>query len=55
MFKCTGLQLPEDLTLFATTLADSVETFKEADTGIMVDVTYVVLGNIFFVFLSYLR
>jgi len=39
-FKRVALQLPEGLTLFATTLADIVETFTEADTVIMADVTY---------------
>ncbi|XP_046963897.1 2-(3-amino-3-carboxypropyl)histidine synthase subunit 1 [Vanessa cardui] len=35
-----ALQLPEGLTMFATTLCDIIETFTEADTVIMGDVTY---------------
>ena len=34
-----AVQLPEGLTLFATTLADIIKTFPEADT-VMADVTY---------------
>ncbi|XP_039751768.1 2-(3-amino-3-carboxypropyl)histidine synthase subunit 1 [Pararge aegeria] len=38
--KRVALQLPEGLTMFATTLCDIIETFTEADTVIMGDVTY---------------
>lgn len=38
--KRVALQLPEGLTMFATTLCDIVETFTDADTVIMGDVTY---------------
>ncbi|XP_013145150.1 PREDICTED: diphthamide biosynthesis protein 1 [Papilio polytes] len=38
--KRVALQLPEGLTLFATTLCDIIETFTTADTVIMGDVTY---------------
>ncbi|XP_061722905.1 2-(3-amino-3-carboxypropyl)histidine synthase subunit 1 [Cydia pomonella] len=38
--KRVALQLPEGLTMFATTLCDIIETFTEADTLIMGDVTY---------------
>ena len=39
-FKRVALQLPEGLTMFATTLSDIIETFTEAETVIMADVTY---------------
>lgn len=38
--KRVALQLPEGLTMFATTLCDIIEAFTEADTVIMGDVTY---------------
>ncbi|XP_050667273.1 2-(3-amino-3-carboxypropyl)histidine synthase subunit 1 [Leptidea sinapis] len=38
--KRIALQLPEGLTMFATTLCDIIEAFTEADTVIMGDVTY---------------
>lgn len=38
--KMVALQLPEGLTLFATTLCDIIEAFTDADTVIMGDVTY---------------
>ncbi|CAK1541547.1 unnamed protein product [Leptosia nina] len=38
--KRVALQLPEGLTMFATTLCDIIETFTDADTVIMGDVTY---------------
>ncbi|CAG9104537.1 unnamed protein product [Plutella xylostella] len=38
--KRVALQMPEGLTLFATTLCDIIETFTEADTVILGDVTY---------------
>lgn len=38
--KRVALQMPEGLTMFATTLCDIIETFTEADTVIMGDVTY---------------
>ncbi|PWN28012.1 hypothetical protein BDZ90DRAFT_231779 [Jaminaea rosea] len=37
---CVALQMPEGLTLWATGIADIVETFTEATTVIMGDVTY---------------
>jgi len=39
-FKRVALQLPEGLTMFATTLADIIEKFTDAETVIMSDVTY---------------
>jgi len=39
-FQRVALQLPEGLAMFATTLADIIETFTEAETVIMADVTY---------------
>jgi len=39
-FTRVALQLPEGLAMFATTLADIIETFTEAETVIMADVTY---------------
>jgi 2-(3-amino-3-carboxypropyl)histidine synthase len=38
--KRVALQMPEGLLMFATTIADIIETFTEADTVIMGDVTY---------------
>ncbi|KAJ9596902.1 hypothetical protein L9F63_012083, partial [Diploptera punctata] len=38
--KRVGLQMPEGLLLYATTICDIIETFTEADTVIMGDVTY---------------
>ncbi|XP_032527844.2 2-(3-amino-3-carboxypropyl)histidine synthase subunit 1 [Danaus plexippus] len=38
--KVVALQLPEGLTMFATTLCDIIEAFTEAETIIMGDVTY---------------
>lgn len=38
--KRVALQMPEGLVMFATTIADIIETFTEADTVIMGDVTY---------------
>lgn len=39
-FKRVALQLPEGLTMFATTLSDIIEQFTGAETVIMADVTY---------------
>lgn len=39
-FKRVALQLPEGLTMFATTLSDIIEKFTSAETVIMADVTY---------------
>jgi len=39
-FKRVALQLPEGLTMFATTISDIIEKFTGADTVIMADVTY---------------
>ena len=38
--KRVALQLPEGLTMFATTLADIIEKHTGADSVIMADVTY---------------
>ena len=38
--KRVALQLPEGLTMFATTLADIIEKHTGAETVIMADVTY---------------
>ncbi|PSN42743.1 2-(3-amino-3-carboxypropyl)histidine synthase subunit 1 [Blattella germanica] len=38
--KRVGLQMPEGLLAFGTTICDIIETFTEADTVIMGDVTY---------------
>lgn len=38
--KRVALQMPEGLTLFATTIADIIEKYTGADTVIMADVTY---------------
>ncbi|XP_049879239.1 2-(3-amino-3-carboxypropyl)histidine synthase subunit 1 [Pectinophora gossypiella] len=38
--KRVALQMPEGLTMFATTLCNIIETFTDADTVIMGDVTY---------------
>ncbi|XP_063976437.1 2-(3-amino-3-carboxypropyl)histidine synthase subunit 1 [Diachasmimorpha longicaudata] len=38
--KRVGLQMPEGLLLYATTIADIIEDFTEAETVIMGDVTY---------------
>lgn len=38
--KCVALQFPEGLTMFACPIADIVETFTDAETVIMGDVTY---------------
>ncbi|XP_069701555.1 2-(3-amino-3-carboxypropyl)histidine synthase subunit 1 [Periplaneta americana] len=38
--KRVALQMPEGLLIFATTIADIIESFTEADTVIMGDVTY---------------
>jgi 2-(3-amino-3-carboxypropyl)histidine synthase len=38
--KRVALQMPEGLVMFATTIADIIETFTEADSVIMGDVTY---------------
>ena len=39
-FKMVALQLPEGLTMFATSLSDIIEKFTSAQTLIMSDVTY---------------
>jgi len=39
-FQRVALQLPEGLTMFATTLCDIIEGFTEAETVVMSDVTY---------------
>jgi len=39
-FKRVALQMPEGLTLFATTISDIIEKFTGAETVIMADVTY---------------
>ena len=39
-FRMVALQLPEGLTMFATSLSDIIEKFTEAQTVIMSDVTY---------------
>jgi len=39
-FKRVALQLPEGLTMFATTISDIIEAFTGAETVIMSDVTY---------------
>ncbi|XP_023342495.1 2-(3-amino-3-carboxypropyl)histidine synthase subunit 1 [Eurytemora carolleeae] len=39
-FKKVALQLPEGLTMFATALCDIIESFTDAETLIMSDVTY---------------
>ena len=39
-FKMVALQLPEGLTMFATSLSDIIEKFTTAQTVIMSDVTY---------------
>merc|ERR1719291_692581 len=39
-FKRVALQLPEGLTMFATTISDIIEQFTGAETVIMADVTY---------------
>jgi len=39
-FKRIALQLPEGLTMFATTISDIIEQFTGAETVIMADVTY---------------
>ena len=39
-FKRVALQLPEGLTMFATTISDIIEKFTGAETVIMADVTY---------------
>lgn len=38
--KQVALQMPEGLLLYATTIADIIEEFTEAETVIMGDVTY---------------
>lgn len=38
--KRVALQMPEGLLMYATTIADIIEYFTEADTVIMGDVTY---------------
>ena len=38
--KRVGLQMPEGLLMFATTIADIIEEFTEAETVILGDVTY---------------
>ena len=38
--KRVALQLPEGLTMFATTIADIIEKFTGAESVIMADVTY---------------
>lgn len=38
--KCVALQFPEGLLLYACTISDIIETFTDADTVIMGDVTY---------------
>lgn len=38
--QCVALQMPEGLTLWATSIADIIERFTEATTVIMGDVTY---------------
>jgi 2-(3-amino-3-carboxypropyl)histidine synthase len=38
--KRVALQMPEGLVMFATTIADIIESFTDADTVIMGDVTY---------------
>lgn len=39
-FQKVALQLPEGLTMFATTISDIIEAFTGAETVIMADVTY---------------
>ena len=39
-FKRVALQMPEGLTMFATTISDIIEKFTGAETVIMADVTY---------------
>jgi 2-(3-amino-3-carboxypropyl)histidine synthase len=39
-YKRVALQMPEGLTMFATTICDIIERFTEAETLIMSDVTY---------------
>lgn len=39
-FQRVALQLPEGLTMFATTISDIIEAFTGAETVIMADVTY---------------
>jgi len=39
-FKRVALQMPEGLTMFATTLCDIIERFTSAETLVMSDVTY---------------
>jgi len=41
--KRVALQMPEGLLMYATTIADIIEDFTEAETVIMADVTY---GNV---------
>lgn len=41
--KRVGLQMPEGLLMFATTISDIIEEFTDAETVILGDVTY---GNI---------
>lgn len=38
--KRVALQMPEGLLMFATTIADIIEHFTEAETVILADVTY---------------
>lgn len=42
-FKRVGLQMPEGLLMFASTIADIIEEFTDAETVILGDVTY---GNV---------
>jgi 2-(3-amino-3-carboxypropyl)histidine synthase len=47
--KRVALQMPEGLLIYATTIADIIEDFTEAETVIMADVTY---GKVIRVFCS---
>ena len=48
--KRVALQMPEGLLLYATTIADIIEDFTDADTVIMGDVTY---GKLFTLFITF--
>lgn len=45
--KRVVLQMPEGLLMYATTIADIIEDFTEAETVIMADVTYGRLARVF--------
>jgi len=46
--KRVVLQMPEGLLMYATTIADIIEDFTEAETVIMADVTYGILNKRYF-------